>query len=540
MKFAVLSLLFLAFLFGDEFFNKNIKNKPKGIIRDFYIWQYLQSPNLSSEEINKAYELLNSRNPYLRKTLRSIGLKDNLNQNIKCLNANVHSVLRNSQCLEIVVGNNLIKIRDMHKNLELSNENLNYIMNNLKNKVLSNAIKVLTSKNIQKEIFKSDVKTFLRVFNSINEAEKQIVFQTIDIDNLNRLTKEIEFASVLNYVIINSKMLNFKQAISKLNIQNMPHNTFILLGINELKIGTKTKALEYFKRAEGVASSAFLKNRSLFWQYKTSEDKQYLEKLNKSSFVDIFSIYANQRLKKQHNFKIVSDLSSLNDSAPPFSTKDPYVWQDIVNNMLNTKDSIKLANAIIYFSYKETIPHLAFLMQKINSSVSYFIIPYQNLVKFSSVEEKSLVYAIARQESRFLPTLISRSFALGIMQIMPANVEPFSKDMGIDVNYDDLFDPKIGLNMGKYYINQLKKEYKNPLFIAYAYNGGPGFLRRFLSRKDSFSKNKKYEPWISMELIPYEETRFYGMHVIANYVIYSELFGKEVNLENLLKEVLTN
>jgi len=36
-----------------------------------------------------------------------------------------------------------------------------------------------------------------------------------------------------------------------------------------------------------------------------------------------------------------------------------------------------------------------------------------------STDRKALMLAIARQESKFIPASISRSFALGMMQFMP-------------------------------------------------------------------------------------------------------------------------
>lgn len=36
---------------GQEFFNYYIKGKPKGIVRDFYIWQYLNENKLNAAQI---------------------------------------------------------------------------------------------------------------------------------------------------------------------------------------------------------------------------------------------------------------------------------------------------------------------------------------------------------------------------------------------------------------------------------------------------------------------------------------------------------
>lgn len=526
-------------LIGNDFFNIYIKDKPKGIVRDFYIWQYLQNSDLSAQDINKAYLLLANKNPYIKKILKNLGMSEELPRDIVCNNMNINLALSQDEgCLATNLKANLSKTNQFDK------KDIEIIESKLSNKYkdLKDSIKILNSHNIKESIFNSNIAVFNMVFNALSYESKNKIFTNIDIEKLDKLTQNgnLAFFNILNRVVLDSKMWGFKQALLKLNIKNATHNTSFLLGINELRFGSKKKALNYFQIAYNKANDPFFKDRASFWQYQVSMNKNYLEDLLKSTSVNIFSIYAKDKLGKQPSYKIINNIPSLNTQNPPFNTQDPYVWQNIVNSMLNTTDSLKLANTITYFSYIDTMPHLAYLMQKIDKyTTNYFITPYDNLVKFNSNKEKSFVYAIARQESHFIPTLISKSFALGVMQIMPANVPHFAKDMGLEnISYNDLFNPKIALEMGAYYIRELQKEYKNPLFVAYAYNGGPGFLRRILSKNELFLQNREYEPWLSMELIPYEESRFYGMKIVANYIIYESIFGRDINIEQLLKKTL--
>ncbi len=52
-----------------------------------------------------------------------------------------------------------------------------------------------------------------------------------------------------------------------------------------------------------------------------------------------------------------------------------------------------------------------------------------------------------------------------------------------------------------------------------------GIQKNGLFSKDS--KYKKFEPFLSMELLPYNETRKYGKKVLANYYIYKNHIDKE-------------
>lgn len=524
---------------GQEFFNYYIKDKPKGIVRDFYIWQYLNENKLNAAQINEAYQLLNAKNPYLRKTLKNLGKTEKMPRDIACQNMQIKNALQeDNACLVLSVRARLAAFKTLGvKEREAVISRLTKT-----NPDTTRAIKILATKHRTSNIFNDNAIVFSMVYHALNADEKSKIKSKNPDKDLNRLSdyKSQGFYSILNSIALDSNITNLKEMILESDIKQAPHNTLFLLGINELRFGSKDKAISYFERARKKSNTAFFIDRSIFWQYLVSKDKKYLEELSQSKHVNIFSIYATQKLNKKPNYIIITKLPSLAFDNPPFDIKDPYIWHNITKTMLHTNDPLKLAKVIPYFSYIDTMPQLAYLMQKIDRyATNYYITPYDGLVKWNSKEEHSLVFSIARQESYFIPTLISRSFALGIMQIMPANVKPFAKEMGItDIEYNDLFDPKVSLEMGRHFIKQLQKEYKNPLFIAYAYNGGPGFLRRTLKKNELFLKNREYEPWLSMELIPLEETRYYGMHVLANFIIYEKIFGKELDLEKILSETL--
>ncbi|WP_285818290.1 lytic transglycosylase domain-containing protein [Helicobacter bilis] len=524
---------------GQEFFNYYIKGKPKGIVRDFYIWQYLNENKLNAAQINEAYQLLNAKNPYLRKTLKNLGKTEKMPRDITCQNMQIQAALKeDNACLAISVRNRMAAFKT------LGAKEREAVISRLAktNPDTTRAIKILATQDRTNNLFNDNAIVFSMVYHALSADEKSRIKSKDPNKDLNRLSayNTQGFYYILNSIALDSNVSNLKKMLLDSDIMQAPHNTLFLLGINELRFGSKDKAMNYFKRAKQKSNIAFFIDRAVFWQYLVSKDKKYLEELLQSKHVNIFSIYAAQKLNKEPKYTIITKLPSLAFDNPPFDIKDPYVWQNITNTMLHTSDPIKLAKVIPYFSYKDTMPQLAYLMQKIDKhATNYYITPYECLVKWNSKEEQSLVFSIARQESYFIPTLISRSFALGIMQIMPANVKPFAKEMGrTDIEYNDLFDPKTSLEMGRHFIKQLQREYKHPLFVAYAYNGGPGFLRRTLKKNELFLKNREYEPWLSMELIPLEETRYYGMRVLANFIIYEKLFGKELNLEKILSETL--
>jgi len=167
---------------------------------------------------------------------------------------------------------------------------------------------------------------------------------------------------------------------------------------------------------------------------------------------------------------------------------------------------------------------------------SYFITPYEKYIGDLDSKRKALIYALGRQESRFIPTSISTAYAMGVMQIMPFLSKAIAKELKEFYDINKQLEPQTNLKYANHHLNFLEKRAKNPLFIAYAYNGGIGFLKNTV-KKRYFNKGL-YEPYLSMEMIPYDETRKYGKKVLANYYIYAKHFGLDVQLDTIVKETL--
>lgn len=535
-KFILLMLLCLPLL------SKNItleflKNKPSGVVRDFYIWQFIQDPNTSTNDAKNAYELVTTKSPTIQKAMEKKGIAQSF-QDLRCKNL-AFDLLKNEDAQCISYGLKLSIIKDLiDTDIQLISQKLIDF-----DVALVEQIQILRSKNILEALLKTSAKNFGIIFNALTYTQKLKIFDTpIPPQNLEILANQnnATFNSVLRIIILDSRFEVFKQSLLKANITQSDPNTFFLLGINEL-LGTQNKrALEYFKRSFNSATDPFLKDRALFWQYLMSKDISLLNELAQSKFVDIFSIYASQKLDIKPAYHIVSTFENLSKKEPEFDISDPFEWEILRNNIFAIKDEQAYKSALQHFRHQKSIPQLVYFLNRLYKyQINYFITPYEDLIAWKNDNEKSMVYAIARQESHLLPALISRSYALGTMQIMPFNVAPFAEEIGQkNITLFDMFDPKTSLTFGKHYLNYLKKEFVHPLFVAYAYNGGPGFLRRLLEKNKLFIKGRDYEPWLSMELIPYEESRFYGMKVLANYVIYQELFGHHINLEDFLAKTL--
>ena len=160
--------------------------------------------------------------------------------------------------------------------------------------------------------------------------------------------------------------------------------------------------------------------------------------------------------------------------------------------------------------------------------------PYRDIVEKYPVTRQALIYAIARQESRFIPASVSRSFALGMMQFMPFLVKHVAKEKGEKIDLDEMFDPKKAIEYANYHLDYLNRYLYHPLFVAYAYNGGIGFTKRLIRQSDYFRKGK-FEPYLSMEKMHNVEAREYGKRVLTNYIVYLNKLGKPTRLLPYIK-----
>lgn len=516
---------------------KELQTKPKGVARDFYIWEFITHKDTSLKESLEAYKLVYNEIPKLKAALEKKGFHAQMPKNIACSKLAYESLKnKDAQCIAYALRLGAVPA--------MSQAQVDFFVSKLKatHPNIVQKIQILRSKDIKESMLNASAQIFSEVYNSLSYNQRAQIFGTPTkpeslkiLANANRYS----FNRILQNVILDGGFLEFKKSISKADLSGIKDaNTLFLLGINEVRIGTKDKAMKYFALSRTNAADPFFRDRAIFWQYLLSDNVAFLNDLQASEHADIFSIYANQKLKTTPNYQIISHFENLSTTNPKLDIKDPFAWQILRDNM--PKESSKLKAIAKDFSYELTIPHLAFVNNRINKySINYFIMPYTENLKWRDNSQKAMALAVAKQESTFLPALVSRSYALGMMQIMPFNVEPFARKLKkTDITLESMFDPVIAYEFGRMYLDELNREFSHPLFSAYAYNGGPGFLRKTLSKKRLFIKSRKYEPWISLELLPVEETRFYGMRVLANYVIYQQILGVEVDIESLLKKTL--
>ena len=147
--------------------------------------------------------------------------------------------------------------------------------------------------------------------------------------------------------------------------------------------------------------------------------------------------------------------------------------------------------------------------------------------------EKELLHAFMHQESMFNTKAKSKDGAMGLMQVLPSTAKFITKSKDVKRNNSNILkNPEINLEVGQEYITyllDLEVVSRNLIFLAAAYNGGPGNLQKW--KKET---NYLDDSLFFMESIPSRETRWFIEKILTKYWIYQNKNKKEMRSLKML------
>jgi len=524
-------LLFIFFILNSCLFSKEVtleflNSKPTSTAKDYYIWRFLGQDINKSQAEEAFLQTSRIRGKILNRYQKRFA-NNNFKQGMGCLYMRSSDLLlKSTECMNLALST--------HKIMTLPSDIAFKVRKKTDSKKIKKKIDIFHSKKPFKELVKSDKNTILSVFNGCGAKFRKKHFNhKLSIQTLNKIKDGWAFKQFVKLIVTTPKLVNLqKSLLIDLKTDKLKHETAFFLGINAIKYQDKKLALNYFDIALKQAYYRFDKDKSIFWKYLITKDKSYLKSLLDSFDVNIYTLYAYETFKLKPT-NIINKLV-LHEKDTNYDVTDPFSW---LPNLKKTKNlKIYKDELVKKFNYQATEGHLAYIYEKDNNyKIHYYITPYLNEMKYFSKDRKALILSLARQESRFIPSSISRSYALGLMQIMPFLSKAIAKQREDGIDLDDMLNPAISIRYANYHLNHDLRKLKHPLFVAYAYNGGVGYMRSLI-KKGLFGKGI-YEPFLSMELLQYDETKRYGKKVLANYVVYKDILGEKISLINLLKNI---
>ncbi len=100
--------------------------------------------------------------------------------------------------------------------------------------------------------------------------------------------------------------------------------------------------------------------------------------------------------------------------------------------------------------------------------------------------EAALIEAVITAESAFNPLAVSRTGAVGLMQLMPDTAKRFG--------VTDRTDPEQNILGGAKYLNFLLRKFGDPRLAIAAYNAGEGNIKKHGNKIPPFEETRKYVP----------------------------------------------
>jgi soluble lytic murein transglycosylase len=151
--------------------------------------------------------------------------------------------------------------------------------------------------------------------------------------------------------------------------------------------------------------------------------------------------------------------------------------------------------------------------------------PYQELVVREAREvgvDPLLLAALIRQESAFVPDIVSSAGAIGLMQVMPTTGRDLARSLGVE-NFtpETLESPEVNLHLGaRFLVDQLERYGPDLPLVLSAYNAGPARANRWRTLPEAGDMLRL------TERIPFSETRGYVKNVTRNQRLYGALYGE--------------
>ena len=139
-----------------------------------------------------------------------------------------------------------------------------------------------------------------------------------------------------------------------------------------------------------------------------------------------------------------------------------------------------------------------------------------------------VVYSIARQESAFMPAVVSKAGAKGLMQMIDATARHTATKAGLTFDASRMLtDAAFNAQLGAAHLGELLAEQNGSYILTFAaYNAGGGRVKQWIEAYgDPRKPGVDAVDWV--ERIPFTETRNYVQRVMANVGMYQAIFAEK-------------
>ncbi|MDD5717991.1 MAG: transglycosylase SLT domain-containing protein [Sulfuricurvum sp.] len=522
MKYSLPLLLFLLTdMWGMSI--EEINSKPASREKNFMIWQYLRQDINATQASEAFYQLENVNERFLFDYAKKTD-EPEIRYTAECLQKPASELINISEddCLYLALTPLKAQCLQSYEREQIATRLGDQFGN----------VEWLRTMN-QENFFSlySDLTPSLRLFLiSGGQYRQEHYNHFVEAETLNELSTLKGFNKLVYITVTDPKMGNLQESLSQIGGGSYDSQTHFYLGINALKYHRNDNALFHFKEGKRLAASLMEQDKNRFWIYRITQDQTVLNELAQSLDINMYTLWAKEVLGMETE-NYFTTLPTTRKGG--FKGDDPFVWNQLHKEVVKTTAE-DLYKIIDQYDGEDSLAVQAYIIERAYTPyIHNFTMPYDQYMIGVSTDQKAMLYALMRQETRMIPGLISPSFALGLMQIMPFNVDTISKINSLKIqSYDDMFNPQFNIAYSIEHMKHIERTLFNPVLMAYAYNGGLGFTKRLLMSGEYFNAGE-HEPFMSMELIGNAESREYGKKVLANYVIYKKILGENVSISSI-------
>ncbi len=304
------------------------------------------------------------------------------------------------------------------------------------------------------------------------------------------------------------------------------YKALFLSGVISFAEGRLRSAYELFSESLTLVKNDKDEAKTHFWIFKTltllgypdialhhlslaSEGKGFYSLVAKAFLGEEVKLPPKISLPQERDSGLVRRLSEIARAGFLYYMREEALQK---SDLLHTEDIVLLSRIDPYIALKIGIRKLPG-----GSPILYSLFyptPFREVVGKVSRQtgvDPALIYAVMKQESLFDPLAVSRSGAMGLMQLLDSTARWKAKRVNFELR--DPFDPEANIYLGSAYLRYLLDMWKGDLVKTLAsYNAGQGRVSRWRDYDDRF---------LFIEMIPYKETRNYVKKVLRNYYIYS-------------------
>lgn len=533
-KALALLLTLSTLLYAQTLTIKDLKEYPRSLAKDFYIWHYLNG-NVKPDQADKLFEQTHRVTKKLYKAYAKKSNNRYIKKSLKCFKIPAKQLLKEKDLGCVLLSLSPSKAVKMQKRYRQK------LITKISNYAPKTArwMRYIDNKQSIEKRFEKHPEDFLMLFKKAGQTYRRRVFNKALSDSfIKKLSSLSGFDHFVETIAMDDVLRKLQKSLiltSSVKLMSSHARFYLaLIKIKHKKSFLALNDLDYVSRHDYFQMN---RDKALFWTYLITQSTKYLDKLYVSTDLNLYTLYAAELLNKPYIGSYKPQLPSRVTAL--YNESDPFTWTQLVMKDTNISSSQACEDLKFYENDKTQALYALYLEKCGKYAIHPYVTPYLRFQKNSSPQFKALFYAIGRQESRLVAGGISHVFAMGMMQIMPFLSKAIARQKKEKLYLPDMFTPAKNIAYARHHLNHLIKKLKHPLLIAYAYNAGRGYLKRQLKR-GLFNKQRasSFEPFLSMELLSYAETREYGKKVLANYVVYSDIFDKPISLVHLLRTLV--